>query len=119
MSICLGCGGHGPLHRHHVTGRGSDGEYLDRDLLVGLCWTCHHDVHDILRTIGCDSPGSVAAGMAGRLTARLLRLAVLLGVMTTSESLVDLRPFLDDLSQTIEAWWREADLLGTAVGRAS
>jgi hypothetical protein len=119
MSICLGCGGHGPLHRHHVTGRGCDGDYLDPELLVGLCWTCHHDVHDILRTIGCDTPGSAAPGTAGRMRARLVRLAVLLGVMATAESVVDLRAFLDELSRAIDTWSQEVDQLVTPVGTAS
>jgi hypothetical protein len=119
MSACAACGGRRPLHRHHLTGRGNDGEYLDPDLLVGLCWLCHHDVHDILRTIGYDSPGSVEPGVIGRMTARLVRLSVLLAVMATSEDVVDLRPFLDDMSHAIEAWWQEAELLVTPAGRAS
>jgi hypothetical protein len=119
MNACAACGRQRPLHRHHVTGRGRDGDYLDPGLLVGLCWPCHHDVHDILRTIGCDNPGSIEPGVTGRMTTRLVRLGVLLAVMATSDDVVDLRPCLDYLSQTIEAWWREADLLGTAVGRAS
>jgi hypothetical protein len=119
MSICLGCGGHGPLHRHHVTGRGSDGEYLDPDLLVGLCWPCHHDVHDILRMIGCDNPGSVEPGVAGRMMPRLVRVGVLLAVMATSENAVELRPFLDDMSHAVETWWQEEELLITLAGTAS
>jgi hypothetical protein len=102
-----------------VTGRGYDGDYLDPELLVGLCWTCHHDVHDILRTIGCDTPGSVPPGIAGRMITRLLRLAVLLGVMGTSESVVDLRAFLDELSRALDTWSKEADPVVTQVGTAS
>jgi hypothetical protein len=119
MSACAVCGRQRPLHRHHVTGRGCDGEYLDPDLLVGLCWLCHHDVHDILRTIGCDGPGSVEPGFAGRMAARLVRLGVLLAVMATSEDVVDPKPFLDDTSHAIEAWWQDPELLVPPARTAS
>jgi hypothetical protein len=51
---CLLCGGPGE-DRHHPTGRGHDGRYLDPWFRAWLCHDDHELAHDDLRPAGLDS----------------------------------------------------------------
>ena len=53
MSGCWGCGG--PVERrHHPTGRGHDGRYLDRRFRAPLCHDDHEFIHDGWRAQGIE-----------------------------------------------------------------
>jgi hypothetical protein len=44
--------------RHHLTGRGDDGRYLDPKLSGPVCHDCHELCGDDLNTIASSTPGS-------------------------------------------------------------
>ena len=61
---------------HHLTGRGSDKNYLDPELVVVLCHDHHELIHDDLRQEQVDKPlDSVSA--ASRVARRLIRVALI------------------------------------------
>jgi len=54
---CLTCGAIW-CERHHPTGRGSEGQYLDPDLRFPFCRDHHELTHDDWRTLGIHDPES-------------------------------------------------------------
>ena len=44
------------VDRHHITGRGPDGAYLDDEHIADLCHDHHEVIHNILRSQGIDTP---------------------------------------------------------------
>jgi len=71
---CLFCGK--PAEQdHHCTGKGSNNQYLDKDLTAALCGEDHDLVHTDLRVAGIDRPLQ-AAGATARTDRRLRRLGL-------------------------------------------
>jgi hypothetical protein len=64
--------------RHHVTGRGADGRYLDRKAVIGLCHDHHELIGDDWRTAGADDEKADETFL-GSLELRLDRAAMLAG----------------------------------------
>jgi hypothetical protein len=73
---CAICGGD-PEDDHHLTGRGSDGEQLDDELVAGLCHDDHELLHEDLRQDGLDKPLR-ASTIFERVARRLQRVGVFL-----------------------------------------
>jgi hypothetical protein len=60
------CRYQGPgVARHHVLGRGADGEYIQPELLLALCQPeCHQaGVHRVLQAAGLDGPKPATPGV--------------------------------------------------------
>ena len=106
---CLVCGAPGD-DRHHPTGRGPDGRYLDRQFTAAGCHDHHELWHDDLRSVGIDGP---AGGLTvlERFELRLRRLALLLGRLEGAGALHRLLRVLADVCV------RWADELRAEIGR--
>lgn len=52
---CAWCG-QPAVDDHHLTGRGPDRRYLDRELVAPLCHDCHELAHEDLRNAAVDTP---------------------------------------------------------------
>jgi hypothetical protein len=72
-SLCLFCSDEA-RERHHPTGRGSDGRYLDADFTVPFCVTHHHVEH-----VGWRAMDIAETATFGPTIARLCRLAWFVG----------------------------------------
>jgi hypothetical protein len=65
------CGAVGPIHWHHLTGRGPDDRYCHPDLTISLCPECHQPgIHRLLQIAGLDGPMEATPGvLVGRVAA--------------------------------------------------
>jgi hypothetical protein len=72
VTRCVVCGGLGPVHSHHVTGKAKpELPYLDPALVIPLCAPrCHSHEHVAVRRSGLESPAP-----GGELAHRLARVA--------------------------------------------
>jgi hypothetical protein len=77
MSNCGLCG-RPAVDRHHVTGRGASGKYLDPAFTVALCHDDHELVDADLRSLGIQGPSGGVSFLDG-LALRLRRLSMMLG----------------------------------------
>ena len=95
---CLVCGCPG-VDRHHPTGRGPDGHYLDGEFRVWGCHDHHELWHDDLRSADVDdlARGSTAIEMV---EVSLRRTGVFLGGLATDGALGELVRFIARLCAT-------------------
>ena len=84
MTTCVYCHA-SAAQRHHPTGRGADGGYLDPELRVPVCVPCHAVDHQLWRHFGLDTADD-------HVLARLGRLAFLVGRLGDLERPVALAP---------------------------
>ena len=114
---CVQCGAE-QVEGHHLTGRDSQGCYLDRALTLWLCHDHHELAHDDWRTLRIQDPNpdhvecdAAPLSCVERVELRLRRLATLAGRMAAmlpqwtwlAELAKSFKRWADELARDIEA----------------